>query len=386
MIRLLFALTLLATDGDVLRQMLDAAASGGDGLRPRLDALARNLQDPAIRTKAVDEIVAAAEAHEKALALAKEAADLGGKATWEPGGPAWIRELAGNASMALFDRLVGVSLSGGVNAHAKDYKLNTKVSDGWMERLKVGPDLRQLNLENTDLRGPGLQPVGTLLSLESLNLTLCPVTDEPLGALSKLTGLKVLGLASTKVTGTGMKELQDLRKLENLNFHSCAINDAGLEWIGKMASLVRLEIVHTQFTDAGTPHLAGLVNLERLQLGSRKSTGAALEVLRRLPKLRELDVHDGMLSPEGFAHVAAVPTLTVLRAYGGSGGDGNLKLLQAHPKLEMLILENLGVTDAGVGALADVPRLRKVVLHEPKVSDAAVVRLREACPSMEITR
>ena len=388
MIRLLALLAFLATDGAILKEMLEVAASA-ESPRPRLEALTRTLQDPAIRKQAVDAldaIVAAADEHRKAAVLAKEAADLGGKATWEPGGPAWMRELAGDPAMAVFDRLVGVSLSGGVNAHAKDYKLNTRVGDDWTARLAGFPGLRTLNLENTDLRGPGLRPVGTLVSLESLNLTLCPVTDEPLGALFKLERLKVLGLASTKVTGTGMKELQDLRKLENLNFHSCPVTDAGLEWIGKLSSLVRLEIVHTQFTDAGTPSLAPLVNLERLQLGSRKATGAGLAVLRSLPKLQELDVHDGLLSPEGFGHVAAVPTLKVLRAYGGTGGDGNLKLLAGHPRLETLTLENLGVTDAGLGQLAAIPGLRKLVLHEPKVSDAAVARLREAAPALEIVR
>lgn len=381
-------LALLANDAATLKELLEAAASA-EPSRPRLEAIARTLQDPAVRTKALealDGIVAAADYHAKASVLAKEAGDLGGKGTWEPGGPAWMRELAGDPSMALYDRLVGVSLSGGVNAHAKDYKLNTRVADDWTDRLSGFPDLRALNLENADLRGPGLRPVGALVSLESLNLTLCPVTDQPLGALSKLTRLKVLGLASTKVTGTGMKDLQELRKLENLNFHSCPVNDAGLEWIGKLSSLVRLEIVHTQFTDVGAPSLAPLVNLERLQLGSRKATGASLAVLRSLPKLRELDVHDGMLTPEGFRHVAAVPTLQVLRAYGGTGGDENLRTLSGHARLETLILENLGVTDGGLEALTALPRLRKLVLHEPKVSDAAVARLRQTLPSVEIAR
>jgi hypothetical protein len=389
-IRLLVFLVVLANDGAILREMLEVAGrDSAESPRRRLEALARSLQDPSIRTQALealDAIAAAAEVHRKASVLAKEAVDLGGKATFERGGPAWMRDLAGDPPMEVFDRLVGVSLSGGVNAHAKDYKLNTRVTDDWTSRLSGFPELRVLNLENTDVRGPGLRPVGTLLSLESLNLTLCPVTDEPLGELSKLTQLKVLGLASTKVTGTGMKELQDLRKLENLNFHSCPVTDAGLEWIGKLSSLVRLEIVHTQFTDAGPPSLAPLVNLERLQLGSRKATGASLTVLRGLPKLQELDVHDGMLTPEGVRHVAAVQTLRVLRAYGGTGGDENLRTLSGHARLETLILENLGVTDAGIPHLAGLPRLRKLVLHEPKVSDGALVRLREALPSLEITR
>jgi hypothetical protein len=289
-----------AAPGAPLKDMLDlAAAAPADGLRPRLESLARAIQEPNIRSKAlgaVDQIVAAADLHRRVAGLAKDVTDLGGKATLEPGGPAWMREVTGDGPMELFTRLVGVNLYANVNAHAKDYKLNTRINDGWVDRVAGLPDLRALDLENTDVKGPGLRPVGTLRTLESLNLTLCPVTDEPLAALSELTRVKVLGLASTKVTGIGMKQLQELKKLENLNLHNTPVNDAGLEWIGKLSSLTRLEIVHTQFTDAGAPALAGLVNLERLQVGSRKATGASLAFLRGLPKLRELDVHDGMLA------------------------------------------------------------------------------------------
>jgi hypothetical protein len=44
------------------------------------------------------------------------------------------------------------------------------------------------------------------------------------------------------------------------------------------------------------------------------------------------------------------------------------------------------VTDAGLEALTAIPNLRKVVIHEPKVSESAVARLRDAAPRLEITR
>src|SRR5204862_991354 len=116
MIRLLAILLFLSGDGGVLKDLLDAAASGpADGLRPRLETLAGKLQDPDLRKRTIeslDSIVAASEGRRKAADLAREAVELGGKATFEPGGPAWMRELAGGDAMGVFDRLVGVSLSG----------------------------------------------------------------------------------------------------------------------------------------------------------------------------------------------------------------------------------------------------------------------------------
>jgi hypothetical protein len=378
------------SDGATLKALLEQAAAGPEeGLRSRLETQARELQDADLRTRtlaALDEIVAAARLHRRTETLGKEVAALGGLVTLEPGGPAWMRGVAGDPPMRVFERLAVVSLNDKTNPHFKDYKLNTRVNDEWLERVSGLPDLRSLDVANADIRGPGLRHAGTLRSLESINLTLTPITDDALPGLADLTALKVLGLASTKVTGTGMRSLQAMRKLENLNFHSTPVNDAGLEWIGKMSSLKRLEIVHTQFTDAGTPPVAGLVNLERLQLGSRKASGAGLAFLRELPKLRELDVHDGMLNVEGLRHVAAVKTLTVLRAYGGAGGDEGLSIVAELPQLETLILENLGVTDAGLASLTKLGHLKKLTLHEPKVTEAAVAKLRSAQPSLEIAR
>jgi len=289
------------------------------------------------------------------VALAKEIRDMGAKAVVEPDG-----------------RLSSISLYMKVDAHAKDYALNAKIGDEWVSKLAGLPDLRSLDLENTDLRGPGLKAVGTLKTLERLNLTLCPVDDVHFDALSGLVRVKSLGLASTKVRGEGLRHLTAWTALENLNCHNAPIDDPGLAAIGRLASLTRLEIVHTRFTDAGAPGLAGLVNLERLQIGSRSATGAALAVLPSLPKLRELDVHDGMLDAEGWRHVAAVKTLKVLRAYGGKG-EG-LKELARHPELETLLLESSGVTDISV--LETLPKLRTLTLKEPKLSKEAVDALR----------
>jgi hypothetical protein len=379
-----------ASDAATVKELLGLAASGPqENLRPRLETVSRTIQDPGLRAKtsgSLDEIVAAAALHRRVSDLGKDVTELGGLVVVEGGGPAWMRSLAGDPAMQVFDRLVTLSLNDKTNPHFKDYKLNTRVNDAWMERLSGLPDLRALDVANMDVRGPGLRAAGTLRSLESINLTLTPITDESLGALAGLTRLKVLGLASTKVTGTGMEPLQGLRKLENLNFHSTPVNDAGLEWIGKMSCLLRLEIVHTQFTDAGTRALSGLLNLERLQLGSRKATGAGLAFLHDLPRLRELDVHDGMLTPEGFRNVGAARTLRVLRAYGGSGGDESLRALADLSELETLILEGIGVTDAGLETLSKFTKLRKLTLHEPKVSEAATGRLRAALPALEIAR
>ena len=377
-------------DNHRLREILDLASKGpAKDLRRRMEEITHEIGDAELRSKTMGEIGALVDAsamHQRIINLERDIVALGGVISLEPGGPAWMQAAAGDQAMHVFDRLVVLGLNDKTNPHFKGYKLNTKVDDSWLERVAGLPDLRSLDVANADVRGPGLRHVGTLRTLESVNLTLTPISDDALAALSGLADLKVLGLASTKITGTGLEWLRELRKLENLNCHSTPVNDAGLEQIGKLSSLKRLEIVHTQFTDAGTRALSGLVNLERLQLGSRRATGAGLSFLRDLTKLRELDVHDGLLTPEGFRHVGTVKSLRVFRAYGGSAGNEGLAALAGLSELETLILEGIGVTDAGLETLATLTHLRKLVLHEPKVTDAAVARLHAATPALEIAR
>src|SRR5215210_4912136 len=82
-----------------------------------------------------------------------------------------LREMGAKAVVESDGRLVSISLYLKVDAHAKDYKLNSRIDDAWVSKLAGLPDLRSLDLENTGLRGPGLRAVGTLKTLEALNLT-----------------------------------------------------------------------------------------------------------------------------------------------------------------------------------------------------------------------
>src|SRR5262245_25150517 len=109
-----------ASDTAALKGMLDLLNQGpAPDLQARLESGAKSIRDAELRTKAgqaVEEMVTAAALHARIAALVKELSTAGAKTTMEPGGPAWMREAAGAASMAPFDRLVGLSLYMNVNA------------------------------------------------------------------------------------------------------------------------------------------------------------------------------------------------------------------------------------------------------------------------------
>ena len=56
------------------------------------------------------------------------------------------------------------------------------------------------------------------------------------------------------------------------------------------------------------------------------------------------------------------------------------------PNLETLVLEGLGVTDAGVASLSKLAHLKKLTIHEPKVTEAGLNRLRAALPAVDVAR
>lgn len=392
------AQTIAATTNDVvlMRQML-ATATAWDAkgkkafdapILAELDVQWRKGYDPLLRIRAREVIPAlekAALARPHLLAVADSVKAAHGTVRFEGSGPQWLREVAGDDAMHLFDRLTAIDLNDKGNPHDPTYKRNTTLSDAWLTNLVNLPDLAYLDLSNTSISGPGLKHVGALKSLERLNLTLTLITDPWLEQLRDLTNLRVISLASAKCSGEGYKFLGNLKRLETANFHTAPLNDAGLVGISKVPSHERLEIVHTHFTDVGAQSLAKLVNLERLQMGSRDATGAAVKPLTGLKKLRELDLHDGQASVEGVRHASEIQSLRVLRVYGPIKDEGAQHLARLK-KLEVLIVPGSQITDAGLDALAGLSQLKRLEIQGNKITDAAIAKLKAAIPGLEVVK
>ena len=392
------AQTIAVTTNDValMRQILATVtawdAKGKNAfdapLLAELDTLWRKGYDPLLRIRARELLPAlekAALARPHLLAVADAVKAARGTVRLEGGGPQWLRDVAGDDAMCLFDRLTAIDLNDKGNPHDPTYKRNTTLSDAWLTNLVNLPDLAYLDLSNSNIAGPGLKHVGALKSLERLNLTLTLITDPWLEQLGGLTNLRVISLASAKSSGAGYKFLGNLKRLESANFHTAPVDDAGIAGISKVPSHERLEIVHTHFTDAGAQPLAKLVNLERLQLGSRKATGAAVKPLTGLKKLRELDLHDGQASPEGARHASEIQSLRVLRVYGPIKDEGAQHLARLK-NLEVLLLPGTQITDAGLASFAALKQLKRLEITGNKVSDEAVAKLKAAIPGLEVVK
>ncbi|MDQ6830175.1 MAG: hypothetical protein M3081_15065, partial [Gemmatimonadota bacterium] len=136
----------------------------------------------------------------------------------------------------------------------------------------------------------------------------------------------------------------------------------------------------------GFAAMAAMPALRGLSVSCKNVDDAALSALPRFPALREfmpMDVPDEgfrhvgrcaelealecmyvtTMSDAATAHITGLSKLTAYRAWTSRITDRSLELLARMSSLERLYFENCsGITDAGLGALAALPRLREIGL------------------------
>lgn len=168
---------------------------------------------------------------EKHIIRSIEAA--GGNVQVQRGGPDWLRKVAGDELMKIFDR----------------------VSD-------------------VELYGPS-------------------VTDAELPQLGSLTFLSELALIRTGVTDAGLVHLRGLRNVDRISLSRTGVTDAGLVHLIGLPTLRQLDLYGTGVTDAGMAHLRRAKNLRLLNITGTSVTAQEVELLLKdLPQCQVLGLAD----------------------------------------------------------------------------------------------
>jgi hypothetical protein len=94
--------------------------------------------------------------------------------------------------------------------------------------------IESLYLVGTALDDAGLQQVGHLGSLKTLQLGQTKITDAGLPALDRLINLETLSLSNTAVTDIGLISLRDLRKLSTLMIREANTTPRGVLELRRM--------------------------------------------------------------------------------------------------------------------------------------------------------
>ena len=133
-----------------------------------------------------------------------------------------------------------------------------------------------LNLDFTEEQDMLREMVRGLLGQYASNEQIRALEDDPVGYSTDLwTQLRELDLEDTEVTDKGLERLKELSRLERLEV-SAAITDTGLEQLRGLSQLKWLDLSNTSVTDAGREQLRGLDRLETLDLSYTLITDAGL--------------------------------------------------------------------------------------------------------------
>jgi serine/threonine protein kinase/tellurite resistance-related uncharacterized protein len=207
--------------------------------------------------------------------------------------------------------------------------------------------------------GAVLKELVRLPSLQNVGLArLSPFSIDDLEVLAQLPNLSLLNLEDAPFGDEVIRRLDRFPNVTQLLLNACGVTDEGLRPLST-SSVQRLYLLTPHLTDAACEILADVPQLEELSiLDSGDFTGKALNKLQNLP-LRFLHFHRTGLD------------------------DDALKSLKEFPQLESLALRNNGISDEGLPHLYSLP-LKVLLLDEPRLTEAAVQRLRDAQPNCQI--
>jgi hypothetical protein len=124
------------------------------------------------------------------------------------------------------------------------------------------------------------------------------VPRDVLSSIAVLSEVRQLQLEQTDVDDAGLRLLSGLRHLETLNLNGCPITDESAAVIGGFSELQWLQLERTKITDSAIPHLLRLHKLEVLRVKETELTDQGLVQLAGLPNLRTL--HYWRRSPSSF--------------------------------------------------------------------------------------
>jgi Leucine-rich repeat (LRR) protein len=254
------------------------------------------------------------------------------------------------------------------------YLASIKLRDGGLEEIaSLAPSLRNLSLENTEVRGHNLAP---FTNLEALDLVYCPIDDDGLEELSGLVRLRTLLLRDALITDEGLRHLSGLVKLEHLDLGGTKITDVGVANLQEMRRLRKLNLLAIDLTDAGIRHLANMSQLEELNLYGTKVTNSGLATLSNLANLRQLDVRYSRASRAGVANLQlALPeceiTFLDLSVRPSIPAEADRLLADSTPTRLIEWVHAMGGT-----ALVEAGQLVEVSLASTSVTDRLIENLK----------
>lgn len=191
------------------------------------------------------------------------------------------------------------------------------VSNEMLGYLKELPGLK--SFEATQMAGKllSVSTVSNFLAthedLRQFLLTSDGIDDDCLKQLGRMKNMERLMLTSRMVTPAGWFELAGLKKMRFLDLRGTNFDDVSASALEGMRELHYLHLDQTRITDAGMASLAGLKKLVNLSLGETKVTDTGMVHLKELTALENSDFSRTAVTAKGLAFVPKKEKMLMMR-------------------------------------------------------------------------
>jgi Leucine-rich repeat (LRR) protein len=270
-----------------------------------------------------------------------------------------------------------------------------QITDRGMSILAEQPSrsksLRVLRLARCPVSDEGLEHIGKLSSLEELDLNGCVnITSKALGDTlaklvhissldvsycpgilrsswqGKINNLRSLELCYSRVSDTHMSRLSNLPKLEELNLDSCPVGDwtvAHLADNNVIPNITTLDLADTDLSDIGMTKISQFKHLKKLSLFYTNISDSGLRHLSSLTNLEVLNLDSRDIGDDGLRHLRNLP-LVSLDLFSGRVTDLGCAFLSKIKTLVNLELCGGGIGDLGCAHLATLSNLECLNLSQ----------------------
>lgn len=274
------------------------------------------------------------------------------------------------------------------NASNARYKPRIRRSN-WQGKIS---SLATLELNYSSVKDSHLIRLLNLNKLQELKLGSCPVGDAALAHLADnnvTPNLRVLDLSDTDVTDQSMPKIAKFTKLERLSLFCCSITNRGLRHIGTLLELQALDLDSRDVTDDGLVYLKDLKRLKSLDLFSGRFTDAGCYYISNMTSLESLELCGGSISDMGCCRLAS--RLSHLVNLNLSQNDRitnrGAAALAALLNLETLNLSNTRVDSHGLKFFSDLRKLKALTLYGCQIySECHIKNLQDRLPMLRCLR
>jgi len=176
-------------------------------------------------------------------------------------------------------------------------------------------------------------------------------------------------------TDADLVHLEGLHHVKILYLGGGRITDAGLKHLKNLTDLRMLILWGNPISGAGLRHLRGLKRLRHLDLSQTAVTDDQLTYLKDLTGLERIDLpNNPQLTGSFLEHVADLPKLKSLVLRGSGITDSALVHLKRAKNVQSLMLDRTKVTDVGLPYLRGLTSLRSLDLSQTAVTDVGIAR------------